>query len=57
MERTMTQAIDYLEENLERTVRMEKAAELANCSLFHFCRMFAVVFGSVPATTSADDVA
>jgi len=44
----LTQAIDYLEENLERTVRMEKAAELANCSLFHFCRMFAVVFGISP---------
>jgi len=38
-----------MENNLEGTVEFEEAARLANCSLFHFCRMFEVVFGSGPA--------
>ncbi len=33
-------AIDYLERGLERDIEMEQAAALANCSLFHFMRMF-----------------
>ncbi|NLJ10074.1 MAG: AraC family transcriptional regulator [Treponema sp.] len=44
----MMQAIDYLETHLQGPVDMEKAAELANCSLFHFCRMFEVIFGVSP---------
>ena len=41
-------ALDYLEDSLGREVDMEKAAGLANCSLFHFCRMFEVVIGTSP---------
>ncbi len=45
----LTQALEYLEDNLEGPVSIEKAAELANCSFFHFCRMFEVVFNVSPA--------
>lgn len=45
----LTQVLDYLEDNLEGTADIEKAAGLANCSLFHFCRMFEVVFSVSPA--------
>lgn len=45
----LMQAIDYLEEHLEQEADVEKAAELANCSFFHFCRMFEVVLGTTPA--------
>lgn len=45
----LTQALDYLEDNPEGTADIEKAAGLANCSLFHFCRMFEVVFSVSPA--------
>ncbi len=44
----LTQAIGYLEDNLDGTVEMERAANLANCSLFHFSRMFEVVFSVSP---------
>lgn len=44
----LTQALDYLEDSLEREVDVERAAGLANCSLFHFCRMFEVVIGTTP---------
>ena len=45
----MTAALEYLENCLETEVDMEKAASLANCSLFHFCRMFEVILGTGPA--------
>lgn len=45
----LMQAVEYLEESLETEVIIERAAELANCSLFHFCRMFEVVVGTSPA--------
>lgn len=45
----LMQAIDYLEEHLEDHADIERAAALANCSFFHFCRMFEVVLGSSPA--------
>lgn len=38
-------AIDYLEETSDRESDLEHAASLANCSLFHFLRMFEVVTG------------
>jgi AraC family transcriptional regulator len=44
----LTQALDYLEDNLDRPVDIDTAAGLANCSLFHFCRMFEVVIGVPP---------
>lgn len=45
----LNEALGYMEDNLEKTVEIEEAARLANCSLFHFCRMFEVVFGTGPA--------
>jgi AraC family transcriptional regulator len=44
----LTEALDYLEDSLEREVDVERAARLANCSHFHFCRMFEVVIGTTP---------
>jgi AraC family transcriptional regulator len=44
----LTSAIGYIEDHLDGTVNMERAAALANCSLFHFCRMFEVVFAVSP---------
>lgn len=44
----MTKAIDYLESSLYEEADMERAAAEANCSLFHFCRMFEVVTGIGP---------
>jgi AraC family transcriptional regulator len=44
----LTSALNYLEEHLEKSIDMEQAASLANCSLFHFCRMFEVVAGMPP---------
>jgi AraC family transcriptional regulator len=41
-------AIDFLEASLEEDIEMEEAAALANCSLFHFMRMFEVVCGVTP---------
>lgn len=38
-------ALDYLEEISDREPDLEYAASLANCSLFHFLRMFEVVTG------------
>jgi AraC family transcriptional regulator len=38
-------ALDYLEATLDREPDLEHAALLANCSLFHFLRMFEVVSG------------
>lgn len=45
----LRQAIEYLEDGLDGNVEIEIAAGLANCSHFHFCRMFEVVFGTSPA--------
>lgn len=41
----MNAALDYIEEHLEDEVRWESAAAEANCSTFHFLRMFDVVAG------------
>jgi AraC family transcriptional regulator len=41
----MEAAVDYLELNLEREIDYGRAASKANCSTFHFLRMFAVVTG------------
>ena len=38
-------ALDYLEAVTDREPDLEQAASLANCSLFHFLRMFEVVTG------------
>ncbi len=44
----MTKAIGYLEANLAGSVDLEKAAGEANCSPFHFFRMFDVIAGIGP---------
>jgi AraC family transcriptional regulator len=41
----LNQAIDYLEANLDGDIVWREAASRANCSLFHFLRMFEVVVG------------
>lgn len=45
----LSEAVGYMEDRLDGALDIERAAELANCSLFHFCRMFEVVFGVSPA--------
>jgi len=44
----MSKALDYLEENLRNDIDMGEAAAEANCSTFHFMRMFEVVTGLGP---------
>ena len=41
----MGRALDYLEDHLNAEVDMGKVAARANCSTFHFMRMFEVVTG------------
>ncbi len=41
----MTRAVDYLERNLYGKADLERAAREANCSAFHFYRMFEMVAG------------
>jgi len=47
-QRRMMAAIDYLERNLYGVADLETAAKEANCSVFHFYRMFQVVTGIGP---------
>jgi AraC family transcriptional regulator len=44
----LNRAFDYIETNLENEMSWAKAAEAANCSLFHFLRIFEVVAGIGP---------
>ncbi|HWP68916.1 MAG TPA: AraC family transcriptional regulator [Rectinemataceae bacterium] len=45
----MKKALDYLEKHLKDEVDIGRAAAEANCSTFHFMRMFEVVTGLGPA--------
>ena len=45
----MTRAIDYLESSLYGEASIEEAARAANCSTFHFFRIFEIVTGLGPA--------
>jgi AraC family transcriptional regulator len=45
----MNTAIDYIEENLVGELDINKAAEKAACSTFHFQRMFFAIIGVTPA--------
>ena len=45
----MEQALTYLENNLTGVIDQEQAAREANCSVFHFMRMFEIITGSSPA--------
>jgi AraC family transcriptional regulator len=48
-QRRMMAAIDYLERNLYGVADLEMAAREANCSVFHFYRMFEVITGLGPS--------
>ncbi|MBS4536543.1 AraC family transcriptional regulator [Clostridium sp. D2Q-14] len=41
----LSQAIDYIEENLENDISYDKAAKIACCSTYYFQRMFSYVTG------------
>lgn len=43
--KNLSKAIEYLENNLDKEVSYEKAAEIACCSTFYFQRMFSYVAG------------
>ncbi len=45
----MENALEYLEKNLLNEIDIDKAAHAANCSSFHFMRMFEVITGNSPA--------
>lgn len=45
----MTDALNYIEKHLTNEINIDKAASKANCSTFHFMRMFEVVTGISPA--------
>jgi AraC family transcriptional regulator len=45
----MNTAINYIEENLAGDMDINKASELACCSVTHFQRMFMVIIGYTPA--------
>jgi AraC family transcriptional regulator len=45
----MGNALGYLEAHLNDVLDVEAAAREANCSMFHFCRIFEVVTGIGPA--------
>lgn len=45
----MTRALNYLEQNLLNEIDVELAGREANCSPFHFMRMFEVITGVSPA--------
>jgi AraC family transcriptional regulator len=47
-QKRMSRAIEYLERNLYEEVELEAAAREANCSVFHFYRMFEVITGVGP---------
>ncbi len=44
----MSRALKYLEDNLQGEANLEQAAREANCSAFHFFRMFEVITGISP---------
>ncbi len=45
----MTSALAYIEKNLTDEIDLQSAAREANCSPFHFMRMFEVITGTSPA--------
>ncbi|HNY17525.1 MAG TPA: AraC family transcriptional regulator [Treponemataceae bacterium] len=46
--RRLAQAFDYLEDNLEGEADLDRAAAIANCSAFHLCRTFEILYGISP---------
>ena len=45
----LNSAIDFLESNLENEIDISEAADSANCSSFHFQKMFHAILGITPA--------
>jgi AraC family transcriptional regulator len=45
----LNSAIDYIEKNLDDNLSISEAAKEANCSSFHFQRMFFAIIGITPA--------
>lgn len=43
--RNLSNAIDYIEKNLDKEISYEEAAKIACCSTFYFQRMFSYVAG------------
>lgn len=41
----LNEAVDYIENNLDQDISVEKAARIAACSTFHFQRMFTYIAG------------
>ena len=41
----MNDALAYMEDNLDGEISIEKAAQLARCSQYHFQRMFSYIIG------------
>lgn len=41
----MNQSIEYIEDHLDSEIKLERAAQLAACSVFHYQRMFAYITG------------
>ncbi len=41
----LNKSIEYIEENLTETIEMEKAAQLAACSVFQYQRIFPYIAG------------
>lgn len=41
--KNLSKAIDYIEDNLDKTISIEKAAQIACCSTYYFQRMFSYV--------------
>lgn len=41
----LNEALNYVEEHLDGEISYEKAARLANCSTYHFQRMFTYIAG------------
>ena len=41
----LNEALNYVEENLDGEISYEKAARLADCSTYHFQRMFTYIAG------------
>lgn len=45
----MTRGLDWIERHLDEELDIERVASRANCSVFHFMRMFGVITGISPA--------
>lgn len=44
--KNLSNAIDYIENNLDKTISYEEAAKIACCSTYYFQRMFSYVAGT-----------